>query len=213
MKIKLNEEKISAVVFDLGGVILPICPQNTVDEFISLGLPDFTPFLVSNQKSDYNDFFHAFERGKASEDEFLQWMKSLSASQIADKSIISAWNAMLGCFPMARICLLKKISETCPVYLLSNTNVVHHRAFCSQAQKQGIDSFSSLFSKAYYSQEIGMRKPDAEIFVFVASELGIDPAEILFLDDNLPNIEAARQCGYRVRHVEKNGEICNYDWF
>jgi putative hydrolase of the HAD superfamily len=51
------------------------------------------------------------------------------------------------------------------------------------------------FEKVYLSYEMGMRKPDAEIFESVVSENNLVPAETLFIDDSLQHIEAAKKLG------------------
>jgi FMN phosphatase YigB (HAD superfamily) len=49
--------------------------------------------------------------------------------------------------------------------LLSNTNAIHVPAFEEIiARENGITDFKQLFHGAYYSCEIGLRKPDASAF-------------------------------------------------
>jgi putative hydrolase of the HAD superfamily len=50
------------------------------------------------------------------------------------------------------------------------------------------------------SGEIGMVKPDAEIFHHLAERYDLLPAETVFIDDNLPNIESARRLGFHTIH-------------
>ena len=45
------------------------------------------------------------------------------------------------------------------------------------------------------SAEVGMRKPDREIFLFAAEELGLPTEECVFVDDLLHNAEGARAVG------------------
>ena len=51
------------------------------------------------------------------------------------------------------------------------------------------------------SYEIGLVKPDREIFDFVSQAMGREPSSILFLDDNLINVEGAREAGWDAERV------------
>lgn len=58
-----------------------------------------------------------------------------------------------------------------------------------------------LFDVVVISGEVGMRKPDAEIYLHTATELGVDPAACVFVDDLGPNVRAAVALGMiGVRH-------------
>ena len=45
------------------------------------------------------------------------------------------------------------------------------------------------------SYEIGMRKPDAEIFEFVLAQNKLVPSQTLFVDDSIQHVEAAKKLG------------------
>ena len=53
----------------------------------------------------------------------------------------------------------------------------------------------SLFDKCYYSDDLGMRKPDSQIYKYVIEDAGIDPNETMFVDDTESNTNAAETCG------------------
>lgn len=57
------------------------------------------------------------------------------------------------------------------------------------------DRWDVLFDHAVISAEVGMRKPDLEIYRLTCKKLGLDPAECVFVDDMEPNIAAAEQLG------------------
>jgi putative hydrolase of the HAD superfamily len=52
-----------------------------------------------------------------------------------------------------------------------------------------------LFDDIVCSAEVGMAKPEAEIFRLAASRLGVAPEECVFVDDWDQNIEAATKVG------------------
>ena len=55
--------------------------------------------------------------------------------------------------------------------------------------------FPGLFDTVVLSGEVGMRKPEREIFVHAAQALGLAPAECVFIDDMEANVAAAQACG------------------
>ena len=58
-----------------------------------------------------------------------------------------------------------------------------------------------LFDAVLYSCEVGLRKPNASIYLSAAKQLNYSPEEIVYLDDFLPMVEAARKVGMKVVHV------------
>ena len=55
--------------------------------------------------------------------------------------------------------------------------------------------FPGLFDTVVLSGEVGMRKPEKEIFLHAAKTLGLAPAECVFVDDMEANVTAAQACG------------------
>jgi len=53
----------------------------------------------------------------------------------------------------------------------------------------------SGFSQLTWSCELGMAKPDPEIYTYTCDKLGVAAAETLFLDDNPKNVRAAEALG------------------
>ena len=68
-------------------------------------------------------------------------------------------------------------------------------------EELGVDGLDLFFKKSYYSFQMGMRKPSPEIFQFVLNDAGILPQETLFIDDALPNIEAAQKLHFKTHHL------------
>lgn len=54
----------------------------------------------------------------------------------------------------------------------------------------------SKFDHVYLSFEIGMRKPNKDIYEYVMKDLNVDAADILLIDDDSNNIETAKKCGW-----------------
>jgi len=191
---------IKHIIFDLGGVILNLDYQRTFTAFEALGVKDFT--------SLYNQFkgsrlFDELETGHVSENVFLQEMQKHVTPGVTDQQIIDAWNAMLLDFPLQRLQLLQQLQLHYNTYLLSNTNAIHLERFNQILQEsRGIPSLAAFFNKAYYSHLIGYRKPDKEAYQVIIDEHQLNPAETLFIDDLLQNIEGARAVGLQTIHLQ-----------
>jgi putative hydrolase of the HAD superfamily len=57
-----------------------------------------------------------------------------------------------------------------------------------------------LFEVVVDSSEVGMRKPDARIYLLTCERLGVAPRASVFVDDNRDNVEAARALGIEAIH-------------
>lgn len=55
----------------------------------------------------------------------------------------------------------------------------------------------SFFDKVYLSCEIGLRKPEKELFQKVLTDLKISPAEVVFIDNHKVNVESACEIGIK----------------
>jgi putative hydrolase of the HAD superfamily len=71
----------------------------------------------------------------------------------------------------------------------------------------GIDAFSSLFDKAYYSNEVGFRKPEKELYEILLQETAIRPQEMLFIDDKLENLVPAEKLGIQTFHLLQPNDL------
>jgi putative hydrolase of the HAD superfamily len=59
---------------------------------------------------------------------------------------------------------------------------------------------ANVFDHIFISAEMGLAKPDPKIYQFVVKELKKDPAELVFVDDFIENVEAAREQGWNAIH-------------
>ncbi len=65
------------------------------------------------------------------------------------------------------------------------------------------EGWDGLFDAVVISGEVGMRKPEAEIYLHTAEVLGVAPADCVFVDDLGPNVRAAVAVGMiGIRHVD-----------
>ena len=86
------------------------------------------------------------------------------------------------------IAFIKELKTKYKIGLLSNAGQEEIRI----VYRDGIDV---LFDSITVSYEVGVAKPDPEIYRISSQRMGIPPAECLFVDDTRINIEAARDFG------------------
>ena len=182
------------IIFDLGNVILPIDFSAPVKAFAEIGLEDFDALYGKIQQSD---FFNLLETGKITEQYFRDEMRRISGISWTDKQIDDACSTIILDFRKATFYMLEKLAVKESVYLLSNTNSIHFKRY----NQQVVDKFckgglSSYFKKAYYSHELGVRKPGEEIFQYVLNDLSVNAEECLFIDDHPDNIATANRMGF-----------------
>jgi glucose-1-phosphatase len=63
------------------------------------------------------------------------------------------------------------------------------------------------FDRCFFSNEIGLRKPDAECYRHVIDGLGVSPDEIAFFDDSRECVDGARAVGLRAHQVAGLDEL------
>jgi putative hydrolase of the HAD superfamily len=195
---------IDTVLLDLGGVLIDVDYHRAAAAFNALG---FDGFEAIYNKAQQDHLFDGFEVGALSPDDFRARIQGLHGRGITAEQVDDCWNAMLGRIPPERIDLLQRLRARYRLLLLSNTNAIHVPAFERIiAEHNGIADFRALFDGAYYSCEIGLRKPDASAFHHVLGLHGAEPARTLFVDDSIQHVVGARAAGLRAEHLELRHE-------
>ena len=196
-------KNIKSIIFDLGGVLLNISYQNTIDEFEKLGVDNSSAFY---SKKSQTNIFNLLETGEISENELIREIQS-SCKSATRKQIIFAWNSMLLDLPKNRTNLLENLKEKYQLFLLSNTNAIHIKELKSRLGELKYSKFYNLFNKVYYSHEIGVRKPHSEAFRLVLDENNLKEKEVLFIDDSPQHIKGAKKLGIHTYYLKDNEEI------
>lgn len=201
---KNPHENIRNIIFDLGGVLLNIDYRKTEEAFSRLG--------ISREAQGFNkeiqtEIFKQLERGQLSGPDFIREINALIPARTAGE-ITSAWNAMLLDFPIQRFNLLQKLSEKYRLFLLSNTNIIHLKAFREIIEDAvGWNAFENLFEGIGLSHELGQRKPDEVIFETLLKKYELRPKETLFIDDTPMHVAAAKKTGINAIHLEDGQQI------
>ena len=196
---------IKHIIFDLGGVLLNINPDLTLQALENLGIPDFKE---TYQKLQEQSVFDDLETGHLTTPDFLEAVKTTAAVSLRDEDIIAAWNILLLDFPLRRLQILQQLQLYYDLVLLSNTNEIHEAAFNKILhQSHGIPNIGVFFDKVYYSHKLGMRKPNPSIFERVLNDCGFTPQHTLFIDDSAANIAAADALGIQTIWLKEGMSI------
>jgi HAD superfamily hydrolase (TIGR01509 family) len=206
----INLNQIDAIIFDLGGVILNLDYNKTINAFKRLGGDRFDELYTQAYQSKIID---NFEIGEIGPPEFIAFMKSYIPAVKNDELIVSAWNEMLLDLPAYRIDFLRKIAQKKRTFLFSNTNAIHIAVVKDLLEKEfgSRDLFDEIFEKAYYSHTAGKRKPNADAFELVINENQLNPQRTLFIDDSIQHIEGAGKLGIQTYHLQEEDIVDIFD--
>lgn len=191
--------QIKNILFDLGGVLLEIDYLRTVEAFRNLGLQNPEKAFTKEIQAG---LFQEFERGLIPESKFLDELNA-HMPKATRTDITKAWNALLGDFPAQRLEMLKSLKNSYKLGVLSNTNIIHERAFMEIIDRSvGWNNFESLFEGLGYSHMLGERKPNMEVFRICLSQMRFKPEETLFIDDTPEHVKGARAAGLSAIHLQ-----------
>jgi 2-haloacid dehalogenase len=194
-----NEHPIKAVVFDFGGVLMDWNPyylfctamgndRETVDNFL--------------KKINFSEWNVKQDRGRS----FAEGTAELISQFPEYTELIRAYDERYmetvgGAFqPVVEI--LKKLKDTGhPLYGLSNWAAEKFSIVRS------IYPFFAWFDDIVLSGEVGLLKPDKEIYELLLKRIGLSADECLFIDDHGPNIQAARELGFQTIQYQSPGQL------
>lgn len=174
---------IDVILFDLGGVLVELTGVPTMMSWSTLSEEEVWQRWLSSPS------VRAFESGRTTPEAF--------ATAVVDELALDATpDAFLDAFthwprgPFAGTGdLLVTLGERYHLACLSNTNDVHWQRFHRESD------FLDHLHTHFVSHQIGLMKPDREIYEHTIEQLGCPPDNILFLDDNQVNVDGAIACG------------------
>lgn len=198
-------DELTAIIFDLGGVIIDIDYNKTADAFKALGLIDFDEKYTQAAQTE---LFDRFEIGEVSPFHFVNRLLDLLPQGCTANQVVHAWNAMILTIPKERLDWLTDLRKSRRIVLLSNTNALHidavNRALTATMPGKKLTDF---FDHVYLSHEMGMRKPSEDIYTAVCNDQGFEPATTLFVDDTERHVLGARNAGLQAVLVPSNSAI------
>lgn len=186
--------RVGAIVFDLGNVIVDLDVPGVERGWQGLLGDGFGAFREWAQGEDLWD---RYETGRISQDHFHEVIVAQTAGRLSPKQVQDHWDTILVGIARHRFTLLRALREHLPLYVLSNTNDGHIQWVRRHVAELGEPDFEALFTRVYYSYELGLVKPDPAIYTTVQADIGLDPGALLFIDDRADNVAAAKGCGWQ----------------
>ena len=193
------------IIFDLGEVIIDLDSKRVIDQFQKYSDKSAEDIIRLISKSqDLIDY----EVGKMTDVEFCQVVNELLSIELSQASFEAIWNSFLGIIKLDKLHLMLALKEKFNVLILSNTNAIHQSAFDRRVGEHiPSKTMADMVHTAYYSHELGLRKPDPHIYQKVIDLQNLNPAKTLFFDDRLENITAAQARGIQAIQVTYSDQI------
>lgn len=178
---------MQAVLCDLGGVVIQIDPDRIREQWARMSaLP------AADVYAAYPDeVYYEFERDELTVSEYVGHVRARLRLEGTDEEILAAFNALYIGADQATVELLRGLRERGVLMLaLTNTNRAHHQVWCRRfAEVLGV------FDRVHCSHDLGLRKPEPEVFRAVLDEHDLKPAEVVFIDDVRGHVSAAEAIG------------------
>ena len=184
------ENSIDVVLFDLGGVLIQAGGVAPMRELCGIESEQelWARWLGCR-------WVQLLEAGRCSDEEFAGGVVADWELPVSPDDFLAAFASWEGVPYAGAAELVAETAAAVRVGCLSNTNALQWSAHYE------ILPITGSFEFRFLSFELGLVKPDRAIFETVAARLPVEPERVLFLDDNVVNVEGAADFGFRTRHV------------
>ncbi len=182
---------IRAVIFDLGGVLVRTenrAPRTQLAERLGLSYDELSALVFDSQSS------HQAMKGEITTAEHWEAIrKTLGVSKKELPQVpLEFWGG--DALDEDLINYLRDLRPHYKTALLSN-------AWDDLRQMiEEIWKIADAFDQILISAEVGLVKPDRLIYERIIADLGVKPAEAVFVDDFPQNVEAAKAAGLEAIH-------------
>ena len=176
--------QITTIIFDWAGVFC-----NPGEPFAHPELMKQTGLNVDEMGEKSQDIQKPYYLGEMSKEQF--WNKIIEFFKLKNlkpKELGEAYTSSYKIWP-EMLELAKKLKTNYKIAILSNL---------TEEMMEHIDThhdIKKIFPKTFFSNEIGLMKPDTEAYKLALKDLGSRPAETVFIDDSKKNVEAAKNLG------------------
>jgi glucose-1-phosphatase len=176
---------VEVILFDVGGVLVELDGVRSILEWTSgrLSTDEIWRLWL------YSPAVRAFETGRMDAEAFAAGILAELALEIEPTRFLESflrWPTRL--YPGA-LELVARIPARYQRALLSNSNALHWPRVIDEMR------LGEVFEHRFVSHLTGKIKPDRDAFEHVLETLACRPQQVLFLDDNAPNVEVARSIG------------------
>ena len=145
--------------------------------------------------------YRRHETGDLNFREYISHLADLFEVRMSMQAWRQGWNAIFVDLYPEVMPLLTRIQTQMPLYAFTNTNPTHEAAW-----RRGYPDLK-VFRQVFVSSRIGHRKPDVAAYHLVAKRIGLDPADIWFLDDNRDNVLGAADAGLKAFRIRCEADV------
>lgn len=177
-----------AIIFDLGGVIL-IQPENVSSIILKRILPNYEKEAILL----FRTFLNPMVVGKISTREYFQKCKDELNLRQSAKSLTNQWEveySQLIKVDGRMLNLIDALRKNYKIVILTNTIDSHYNQFMKTEIPSHVDEIIA-------SYRVRLRKPFKEIYLQTLKKLGTTSDEVVFIDNKVENVEAARKLGMK----------------
>lgn len=199
--------KTTTFLFDIGNTLISLDYETALEDICRYAEINRDKLV---QIMEWSGGYHDLERGAVNFEQFHDFMHSRAAYRGGIERLKDAWCRILAAPVEGIEDLLERVREQYRVAFLSNCNEVHAELI---RRRYGV-----LFREddvVLFSHHHGMMKPDIAMYRLACTTLGVEPGEVVFIDDLDQNVRAAKQFGMNayqftdtvtlIRELERDG--------
>lgn len=195
----MHKQAPQLLLFDLGGVLIDFDFKRTLAEWSRYST---LPLAELQQAFHFDEQYQQYERGAISLEEYFVHVAATLKLDATHAQIEAGWNDIFVGEIVETRQLVEHMRRLMPCHAFTNTNASHMD--CWMRLYPGVaQAFDSIFA----SHQIGLRKPERAAFEHICNALAVAPEAILFFDDLLENVEAARAAGLQGVHVRSPQDV------
>ena len=199
---EIDPARVRAIVFDLGNVLIRLDNDRYGGGWpndIGRDREAFEQWVAGQ------NLWYAFETGAITTEDFVGRLGTRLG--LSPKQVLDYWNSILRDFVPGMVAGLEVLRKRYPLYILSNTNAAHIDYVRGLAQQTEIGDYERFFEQAFYSYELHSIKPEPTIYREAQARIGMAPGDLLFVDDKIENVEAARAAGWQAIHLAVGEDV------
>lgn len=185
---------LKAVIFDVGGVLIRTTSRAGREKWAArLGLDPWA----------FENFVFSGDSGRL--------------AQLGQKTFVAHWQWLRTHFGLSEAELVEMQRDFFAGDSLNEPLVAHIQRLRQAGYRTGLLSnfaddarrlwrevypFIDYFDGVVISCEVGLMKPEPQVYILAAESVGVQPEEALFIDDFIENIEGARRAGMQALHFQ-----------
>ncbi len=187
---------ISTVLFDLGNVLAYIDFRAFWHDLGFSRAEEMIPYVEG-----YTSLTKQYETGFISTDSYLNGLHTVFNQQFTPQRIEQAFACIIQkpVEPMEDI--VQRVARTHQTALVSNTNEIHYRLSLTKFEQL------KILQKHYLSYQLRVMKPARGFYDAIIKDQGIFPSKMLFIDDIIENVKAAKNAGMQAIRFESTVQL------